>query len=70
MFIITRNGRIITGWKAWAIGIVTFIGLSILFSVIAFIGFGVALTIGAIMMIIVPVAFFGALIASYFNRRV
>lgn len=69
MLIVTRNGQVITGWKAWLTGIATFIGVSILFAVIAFVGFGVAFTIGAILMIVVPVAFFGALIASWFNRR-
>lgn len=69
MFVVIRNGRVFTGWKAWLIGIVAFIGLTLLFSLIAFVLLGVAVTMGAAMMIIVPVAVVGALLASLFTRR-
>ena len=69
--IIQRNGetKVITGWRASLIGAALFVGLTLAFAFVAFVILGIAVTVGAILLIVVPVAIGVALIASVFNRR-
>ena len=69
MIVITRNGRttVITGWRAWLIGIAAFGAAIALLFVIAFVMLGVAITAGAVMLIVVPFAVGVALLASLFR---
>jgi hypothetical protein len=71
MIVITRNGRttVLTGWRAWLIGAVAFLAACAVVSLIAFVILGVAITVGAVMMIVVPIAVGIALIASLFRPR-
>ena len=71
MIVITRNGQttVITGWRAWLIGAAAFVGLTALFAFIAFVMLGIAITVGAVLLIVVPVAVGLALIASVFQSR-
>jgi hypothetical protein len=70
MIVIQKNGKttVITGWQAWLIGAAVFVGVTALLWFIAFIMLGVAITVGAVLMIVVPVAIGIALIASVFRR--
>jgi len=70
MIVIQKNGKttVITGWQACLIGSAVFVGVTALLWFIAFIMLGVAITVGAVLMIIVPVAIGIALIASVFRR--
>ena len=72
MIVITRNGRttVITGWRAWLIGAAVFAFLTVLLFLIVFLMAGVAFTVGAVLLIVVPVAVGLALIASVFRPRV
>jgi hypothetical protein len=72
MIVITRNGRttVITGWRAWLIGAAVFAFLTVLLFLIVFLMAGVAITVGAVLLIVVPVAVGLALIASVFRPRV
>ena len=72
MIVITRNGRttVITGWRAWLVGASAFAGLTVLLFLIVFLMAGVAITVGAVLLIVVPVAVGLALIASVFRPRV
>ena len=69
MIVIERNGKttVITGWRAWLIGAVAFVGVSVLMGLIVFLFLGVAITIGAVLLIVVPVIVGIALIASVFR---
>jgi hypothetical protein len=70
MIVITRNGNttVITGWRAWLIGIAAFVAATALLFVIAFVMLGVAITAaGAVLLIVVPVAVGVALLASLFR---
>jgi hypothetical protein len=71
MLVIERNGRttVITGWRAWLVAAVLFVGLTLLMAVIAFVVLGVAITLGAVLLIIVPVAIGVAIIASLFRPK-
>jgi len=69
MIVITRNGQttVITGWRAWLIGTAAFVAATALLFVIAFVMLGVAITVGAVLLIVVPVAIGVALLASLFR---
>jgi len=71
MIVITRNGKttVITGWRAWLISAAAFVGLTALLFLIVFLMAGVAVTVGAVLLIVVPVAIGVALIASVFRPR-
>jgi hypothetical protein len=70
MFVIQRNGQttVITGWRAWLIGAAAFLIATLLMALIAFVLPGVAVTVGAMLMIVVPVAVGLALLASLSHR--
>ncbi len=69
MIVITRNGRttVLTGWRAWLAGAAIFTVATLLFAVIAFVLLGVAITVGAVLLIVVPVAIGIAILASLFR---
>ena len=71
MIVINRNGQptVITGWRAWLIGAVAFVASVLLFAVIAFVMLGVAVTIGAVLLIVVPTAILMAFLASALGRK-
>jgi len=72
MIVITRNGKttVITGWRAWLIGVVVFVATTTLLALFAFLALGIALTLTMVVFIAVPVAVGVALIASLFRPRV
>ena len=71
MIVISRNGKttVITGWRAWLMGACAFVAACGLLFLIAFVMLGVAITVGAVSLIVVPVAIGLALIASLFRPR-
>ena len=71
MIVITRNGKttVITGWKAWLIGVLVFVASTIVLALVAFLVLGIALTATMVLFIAVPVAIGVALIASLFRPR-
>jgi hypothetical protein len=71
VIVIQRNGRttVITGWRAWLLGAVLFVGLTLLVALVAFVVLGIAVTLGAVLLIVVPVAIGVAIIASLFQPR-
>jgi uncharacterized membrane protein len=71
MLVIQRNGRttVITGWRAWVLGAGLFAALTLLLAVIAFVALGLAITVGAVLLIVVPVAIGVAILASLLPPR-
>ena len=69
MIVITRNGKttVITGWRAWLMGVAIFLAATAFLFVIAFVILGVAITTGAALLIVVPVAVGVAILASLFR---
>ena len=69
MNVITRNGRttVLTGWRAWLAGAAICVATAILFAFIAFVLLGVAITVWAVLFIVVPVAIGVAILASLFR---
>ncbi|WP_171988019.1 hypothetical protein [Hyphomicrobium sp. NDB2Meth4] len=71
MLVVERNGRatVVTGWRAWLLavaallsGLVTLIFLALLF-------FGVAVAVGAVLLIVVPAAIIVAIVTALFSKR-
>ncbi|MBX9591557.1 MAG: hypothetical protein K2X43_19885 [Hyphomonadaceae bacterium] len=71
MIVITRNGRptVLTGWRAALAGAAIFAGATLLIACIAFILPGIAITTGAVLLIVVPVAAGLAILASLLRSR-
>ena len=69
MIVVTRNGKttVVTGWRAWLVGVVVFVAAMALLLIIAFVILGMAITVGAVLLIVVPVAVGVALLASLFR---
>jgi hypothetical protein len=71
MIVITRNGQttVISGWREWLIRIVVFVAAMLILALVAFFMLGVAVTIGAITMIVIPAVIVVGLLGSLFSRR-
>jgi hypothetical protein len=69
MIVVTRNGRttVVTGWRAWLVSAAVSVAAVALLFVIAFAVLGVAITVGAVLLIVVPVAVGVAILASLFR---
>ncbi len=69
MIVITRNGEttVYTGWRAWLIAGLASIVAAAVIVVVAFLMLGLAITLAAILVFVVPVAIVLALIASRFQ---
>ena len=66
MIVLEKNGRaiVITGWRAWLVAAALMVGVSLLMALIVFVFLGVAITIGAMLLIILPVVVGIAIIVS------
>ena len=71
MLVISRNGKttVISGWRAWLVGAVVFVVMTILAAAVAVLALGLALTVTMIVCIAVPVAIGIGLVASLFRPR-
>jgi hypothetical protein len=71
MIVITRNGEttVLTGWREWLVKIVVFMAAILLFAIIAFLMFGLAVTVGAIALVVIPAVIIVALLGSTFGAR-
>jgi hypothetical protein len=71
MIVITRNGRttVITGWREWLVRAFVFVAAMLVLAVLVFVMLGLAVTLGAIAMIVIPAAIIVALLGSMFSRR-
>ena len=69
MMVINWNGKetVLTGWRAWLAAAAVFVGLTLIFGLIAFLFVGIAITAGAVLLIVVPVAVGVAILASLFR---
>lgn len=66
MIVVTRNGKttVIAGWLAWLIGAAVFFGTTALLAFIVFLLLGAAITVGAVVLVVVPVAIGVGILAS------
>jgi hypothetical protein len=70
MIVIQRNGQttVVTGWRAWLLGAAAFAVVSVVLALVFFVVLGVAITVGAVLLIVIPVLIGIALLASLFQR--
>jgi hypothetical protein len=71
MLVIQRNGQttVITGWRAWLLAGLIFVGLTLVLALLAFVVLGFAITVSAVLLIVLPVAIGVAILASLFQPR-
>jgi hypothetical protein len=71
VIVITRNGKttVLTGWREWLARAVVFVAVILLLAILTFVMLGLAVTIGAIAMIVIPAALIVALLGSLFARH-
>jgi hypothetical protein len=71
MIVVTRGSKtvVLTGWRAAAVGALAMACAWLAFAVFAFILLGVALTLGAALLLIVPALAVVATIAYFTGRK-
>lgn len=71
MIVIRRNGQatVLTGWRAWLAGAGVFIAVAAVLWLVVFVMLGLAITIGTILLIAVPILVVVAIVASLFQSR-
>jgi hypothetical protein len=71
MLVVEKNGQttVVSGWRAWLLALGVVLGAVAALGFLAFIFLGIALTIGAVLLVAVPVVIGFAIIGSLFGRR-
>jgi hypothetical protein len=71
MMEITRNGKtvVITGWRAWLVGAAVALVLAFVGLLIVLIFWGVAITLTAVLLVVVPLAIVFTIISALFGSR-
>lgn len=71
MIVITRNGKttVIDGWREWIVRAVVFVVTLLLLAAVVFLMLGLAVTLGAVLMIAIPAAIVVALFGSMFAKH-
>jgi hypothetical protein len=71
MLVVENNGRttIVSGWRAWLMALGVVLGVVAVVGFLGFIFLSLALTIGAVLLIVVPIAVGFALVGSLFGHR-
>ena len=71
MLVVEKNGRavVVSGWRAWLLALGVVLGAVALLAFLAFVFLGLALTVGAVLLVVLPVAIGFAIIGSLFGRR-
>ena len=70
MIVVTRNGKttVLTGWKAWAVGLLAVVATWAVLGLIAFLVVGVGLTVGLLLLLAIPAIGGVGLVTSLFRR--
>jgi hypothetical protein len=67
MIVIRRNGRVtvISGWRAWVVGAIMAVATALVFGVVAFLILGLAVSVTAFVMILIPPIVIVALLVHF-----
>ena len=70
MIVITRNGKttVYTGWRAWLMGAAALVVAWVVFALLAFLWIGAAVTVGIMVLLLVPAVVLATLIGSMMRR--
>ena len=68
---ISRNSKttVITGWQAWLVGALTLVAAWLTLAFLAFMLASLAVTVGVMLMLVVPAVFVVALLGSVLRGR-
>ena len=71
MIIIEKDGKAtqVSGWRAWILAFCVVLGVAATMGLLAFLLVGLALTIGAVLLVVVPITIAMAILASLFGRK-
>ena len=71
MLVVEKNGRttVVSGWRAWLMALGVVLGAVAAIGFLVFIFLSVALTIGAVLLVAVPIIIGFAIVGSLFSRR-
>ena len=71
LIVIARNGNttVITGWRAWLLGITAIVAAWLLMALVVFVWVGLAVTLSLALMLALPALLFGALIWTGLSRK-
>jgi len=70
-YVITRNGKttVITGWRAWFLSAVLLLGFWFLFAMVLFLFVGATITVGLLLLLLIPALGIAALFARLVSDR-
>lgn len=70
LIVVERNGRtvVLTGWRAWLAGVGAMLLAWFVLALIIFLLLGAAITIGLVMLLLVPAVAIAALVGSLMRR--
>ena len=71
MLVVDKNGQttIVSGWRAWILAFGVVLGVVAVIGLMSFVFLGIALTIGAVLLIAVPIVIGFAIVGSLFGHR-
>ncbi len=71
MFVITRNGKtmVYTGWRAWLLLGVSLLAAWVFLALFVAAFVGVAITIGSLLLLLIPAAILVVLVSGLMGRR-
>ncbi|MCA0341719.1 MAG: hypothetical protein LCH61_01280 [Proteobacteria bacterium] len=71
IIVISRNGKstIITGWRAWLLGIAAIVAAWLLMALVVFVWAGVAVTLGLAFVLVFPALIVAALFWTCLSRK-
>jgi len=69
-YVITRNGKttVVEGWQAWLLSAALLIGFWLLFVLVFILFIGATITIGLLLLLLIPAFGIAALLGRAFNR--
>ncbi len=71
MIELTLNGKrtVLTGWKAWLVYAAAIVVVLMILALVAFLMIGISVTIGAILLLVIPAAVVVAIVGSLMQRK-
>jgi hypothetical protein len=71
VIVITRNGKttVISGWRAWVLGAGVLLGAWCALALIVFLLVGVAITVGVVLLLLIPALAIAALLGLLMRRE-
>ena len=71
VFQIERDGKtvVVTGWRAWVMGAVAVVVMTLVLAALTFLVLGIAVSMVAFLLIVMPAVAIVVLMASFFQPR-